>query len=244
MTMLDMTAASFRADPRAFVLLKSGRRLDLLDPDPQAWTDGDLAAGLSRTMRWGGASRWARPLSVDQHSLTVLAIREAEGPLTAGEGLRELLHEAAEFMLGWDCIAPLKAQLGAPFRQLETRLQAAVEARYRLPSWAAEDYAGRSSRRRLRGVPRRRLEPNRHGRGARHRDPAAPRRSSSSERVCALGAVAARSRAASLHGALPQTRARVPVQPVALPNARPLRRGEHHAALVLSSIAQRFQSDT
>ena len=129
------------ADPRAFVLLKSGRRLDLLNPDPEAWTDGDLAAGLSRTMRWGGASQRAHPLSVAQHSLTVLAIREAEGPLTAREGLRELLHDATEFMLGWDCIAPLKAQLGEPFRQLEARLQAAVDARYQLPSWTAEAYA-------------------------------------------------------------------------------------------------------
>ena len=141
MTMLDATAAPLGADARAFVLLKSRRRLDLLNPDPQAWTDGDLAAGLSRTMRWGGASQWAHPLSVAQHSLTVLAIREAEGPLTAKEGLRELLHDATEFMLGWDCVAPLKAQLGQPFRELEARLQAAVDARYQLPSWTAEDYA-------------------------------------------------------------------------------------------------------
>ena len=141
MTMLDATTAPLGADARAFVLLKSRRRLDLLNPDPQAWTDDDLAAGLSRTMRWGGASKWGHPLSVAQHSLTVLAIREAEGPLTAREGLRELLHDATEFMLGWDCIAPLKAQLGAPFRQLEARLQAAIDARYQLPSWTGEAYA-------------------------------------------------------------------------------------------------------
>ncbi len=141
MTMLDASTAPFSAHARAFVLLKSGRRLDLLNPDPQAWTDGDLAAGLSRTMRWGGASQRGHPLSVAQHSLTVLAIREAEGPLTAQEGLRELLHDSAEFVLGWDCVAPLKAQLGAPFRELETRLQAAVDARYQLPTWTAEDYA-------------------------------------------------------------------------------------------------------
>jgi len=55
--------------------------------------------------------------------------------------LRELLHDAAEFMLGWDCVAPLKAQLGQPFRQLEARLQAAIDARYQLPPWTAEDYA-------------------------------------------------------------------------------------------------------
>ena len=35
-------------EPRAFVLLKSRRQLDLLNPDPHAWTDDDLAAGLSR----------------------------------------------------------------------------------------------------------------------------------------------------------------------------------------------------
>ena len=141
MTLLDAAADRFAVDARAFVLLKSGRRLDLLDPDPQAWTDDDLAAGLSRTMRWSGASQWPHPLSVAQHSLSVLAIREAEGPLTAGEALRELLHDATEFMLGWDCITPLKAELGEPFRRLEARLQAAVDARYRLPAWTAGSYA-------------------------------------------------------------------------------------------------------
>ena len=129
------------AEPRAFVLLKSRRRLDLLNPDPHAWTDDDLAAGLSRTMRWGGASQWEHPLSVAQHSLTVLAIREAEASLTPGQGLRELLHDATEFMLGWDCIAPLKAQLGQPFRDLEARLQAAVVTRYGLPPWTPEEAA-------------------------------------------------------------------------------------------------------
>ncbi|MGO9391786.1 MAG: hypothetical protein ACLP2E_16420, partial [Rhodoblastus sp.] len=100
---------------------------------------------------------------------TVLAIREAEGPLTTQEALRELLHDAVEFMLGWDCIAPLKAQLGQPFRQLE-----AVDPRYQLPAWTAQNYAkhhkrARSTRGRLRAVPRRRLEPNRDGQGARYR---------------------------------------------------------------------------
>jgi hypothetical protein len=118
MTDATRTSAS-SAEPRAFVLLKSRRRLDLLDPDPQAWTEDDLAAGLSRTIRWGGASRWEHPLSVAQHSLTVLAIREAVDALTPGEALRELLHDATEFMLGRGCTRPLKAQLGEPFRTLD-----------------------------------------------------------------------------------------------------------------------------
>jgi uncharacterized protein len=31
---------------RAWVRLVSGRRLNLLDPDPASWTDHDLAIGL------------------------------------------------------------------------------------------------------------------------------------------------------------------------------------------------------
>jgi uncharacterized protein len=53
----DTTASPSGAESRAFVLLKSRRRFGLLNPDPHAWTDDDVAAGLARTMRWGGASR-------------------------------------------------------------------------------------------------------------------------------------------------------------------------------------------
>ena len=60
--------------PRAWVLLPSGKRLDLLDPTPFDWDDQDLALGLARTYRWGGHSAWPLPLSVAQHSLAVLAI--------------------------------------------------------------------------------------------------------------------------------------------------------------------------
>ena len=83
---------------RAWVRLSSGRRLDLLDLRPDAWSDEDLATGLSRTYRWGGHSTWSLPLSVAQHSLTVLAIRQRqEGrALAPGAALRELLHDADE----------------------------------------------------------------------------------------------------------------------------------------------------
>ena len=129
---------------RAWVLLPSGRRLDLLNPDPQAWTDHDLAVGLSRTYRWAGYSAWDLPLSVAQHSLTVLAIRQGSpGPdLTPTEALRELLHDAEEALLGgWDPITPLKPHLGPGFDALVQRLQAAVAERYQLPAWTAASYA-------------------------------------------------------------------------------------------------------
>ena len=129
---------------RAWILLPSGRRLDLLAPDPSSWTDGDLATGLSRTYRWAGYSAWDLPLSVAQHSLTVLALcRAASGPrLSPAEALRELLHDAVEALLGgWDPITPLKPYLGDGFAQLITRIQAAIDTRYALPAWTPESYA-------------------------------------------------------------------------------------------------------
>jgi hypothetical protein len=128
---------------RAWVLLPSGQRLDLLTPDPAAWTDSDLATGLSRTYRWGGYSRWELPLSVAQHSLLVLALRQQMQdlqPLVPGEALRELLHDAEEGLIGFDPISPLKPHLGVAFKSVTDRLRAAIDARYRLPVWDAAGY--------------------------------------------------------------------------------------------------------
>ncbi|MEO8714795.1 MAG: phosphohydrolase [Acetobacteraceae bacterium] len=127
---------------RAWTLLPSGPRLNLLAPDPQSWTDRDLAIGLSRTYRWGGYSAWDLPLSVAQHSLAVLALRrrDAAGKLTPAEAVRELLHDAIEALMGgWDPITPLKPHLGAGYARLARCLQAAVDARYDLPAWGAAD---------------------------------------------------------------------------------------------------------
>jgi len=127
---------------RAWVLLKSGRRINLLEPTATDWDDEDLALGLSRTYRWGGHSAWDLPLSVAQHSLTVLALREsiATKPLTNMEALRELLHDAEEGLLSWDPISPIKPYLGAEFSTLVTALKAAVAQRYRLPPWTPNEY--------------------------------------------------------------------------------------------------------
>ena len=127
--------------PRAWILLPSGRRLDLLDPQPDAWTDEDLAIGLSRTYRWAGYSKWDLPLSVAQHSLAVLAMREASGRLTAREALREITHDGTEALWGFDLLFPLKSQLSPQFERVDRRLQAAVDQRYQLPAWTEETYA-------------------------------------------------------------------------------------------------------
>src|SRR5271165_2463063 len=180
---------------RAFVLFRSGRRLDLLDPRSDGWTDEDLAHNLARISRWGGATRWRQSLSVAQHSLLVLQIREIEEDLTPREALRELLHDASEGLLGWDPIGPLKDYLGEPFRQLEHRLigpgrralRTAGVGRRRL----SPAQGRRSARRRLRSPSRRRLEPRRYARRARN-PLRAPRGGPSSDAwPRTLGAVAA-----------------------------------------------------
>jgi 5'-deoxynucleotidase YfbR-like HD superfamily hydrolase len=139
----EMTPTLTQSDMphRALVLLPSGNVADLAVPDPHSWKDADLAAGLSRTFRWGGHSAWLRPLSVAQHSLTVLAIREmTDGALDPDHALFELLHDGEEGLLGFDCIAPLKPQLGAPFAALCERLTSAIAVRYSLPELTQAQY--------------------------------------------------------------------------------------------------------
>lgn len=125
------------AAPRAWVRLPSGRRLDLLDPTPLDWSDEDLAIGLARTYRWGGHSVHPLPLSVAQHSLLVLALRQAGSATGLADPVarRELLHDADEGLLGFDPISPLKPFLGPGYAALAARLQGAIARRYALPAW-------------------------------------------------------------------------------------------------------------
>ncbi len=128
-------------DARAWVRLLSGKRLDLLDPTPFDWDDKDLALGLARTYRWGGHSAWPLPLSVAQHSLFVLQLRRLWFPAAhdARADLRELLHDADEGLLGFDCISVLKPFLGDAYRQLTARLANVIAIRYNLPAWTEKE---------------------------------------------------------------------------------------------------------
>jgi hypothetical protein len=123
--------------------MPSGKRLDLLNPTPFDWDDADLALGLARTYRWGGHSAWPLPLSVAQHSITVMLLRRAAAtaPLSPLVELRELLHDAEEGLLGFDAISVIKPFLGEGFRELTKRLEHAVFLRYGLPAWTAAEHA-------------------------------------------------------------------------------------------------------
>jgi uncharacterized protein len=122
--------------------MPSGRRLDLLDPTPFDWEDSDLALGLARTYRWGGHSAWPLPLSVAQHSITVMLLRRIHSPtpLSPMMELRELLHDAEEGLMGFDAISVIKPFLGDGFRELANRLEAAIFLRYAIPQWTEKEY--------------------------------------------------------------------------------------------------------
>jgi hypothetical protein len=130
-------------DVRAWVRMPSGKRLDLLNPTPFDWDDADLALGLARTYRWGGHSAWPLPLSVAQHSISVMLLRRAAAktPLAPLVELRELLHDAEEGLLGFDALSVIKPFLGDGFRALTARLEQAVFLRYALPSWTVREHA-------------------------------------------------------------------------------------------------------
>ena len=135
--------AALMVEARAWVRLLSGKRLDLLNPTPFDWDDEDLALGLARTYRWGGHSAWPLPLSVAQHSLLVLQLRRLAFPESHDRrlDLRELLHDADEGLLGFDCISVLKPFLGDAYRQLAERLANVIALRYSLPAWTEKDRA-------------------------------------------------------------------------------------------------------
>jgi hypothetical protein len=128
---------------RAWVRMPSGKRLDLLNPTANDWEDEDLALGLARTYRWGGHSAWPLPLSVAQHSITVMLLRRAAAPapLAPLVELRELLHDAEEGLLGFDAISVIKPFLGDAFRALTMRLERSVFLRYGLPEWSPDEHA-------------------------------------------------------------------------------------------------------
>ncbi|WP_371765539.1 phosphohydrolase [Massilia sp.] len=127
----------------AWMRLPSGQRVDLANPDPYAWSDNDLSLRIARVYRWGGESMYPEPLSVAQHSLAVLELRRqwAVEPLTVGQQLRELLHDAEEALLGFDPISKLKPLLGVPLREVSGRLSEAIAIRYQLPDWTKEEQA-------------------------------------------------------------------------------------------------------
>ena len=120
---------------RAWQRMRSGRRLDLLDPSPLDIEIEDIAHGLARVARWNGQTGGAHIFSVAQHTLLVDAIlrHRMTNALDRRLRLAVLLHDAPEYVIG-DMITPFKAVIGDSYRAVEQRLLAAIHLRFGLPA--------------------------------------------------------------------------------------------------------------
>lgn len=120
--------------PRAWQRMLSGRRLDLLDPSALDVEIEDVALGLSRVARWNGQTLGEHAFSVAQHSVLVLDILHQRRP-AAPRPLRlaALLHDASEYVTS-DLITPFKSALGSEYKEVEKRVQRAVNQRFGLPA--------------------------------------------------------------------------------------------------------------
>jgi 5'-deoxynucleotidase YfbR-like HD superfamily hydrolase len=110
----------------------SGRRLDLLNPDPADIEIEDIAHGLARVARWNGQTHGAHAFSVAQHVLVVEAIASDLNPGWPNAWrLAALLHDAAEYVIG-DLISPFKTAIGLDYKAFELKLLEAIHARFGL----------------------------------------------------------------------------------------------------------------
>jgi 5'-deoxynucleotidase YfbR-like HD superfamily hydrolase len=140
------TATAKRQTPRAWQRMLSGRRLDIIDPSPMDIEIEDIAHGLARVSRWNGQTKGKFPLSVAQHSVIVEKLLHANAPhFDQKWQLATLLHDAPEYVIG-DMITPFKAVLGDHYRQIESKLDAAVRIRFGLPA-TLPDYVSKAIKR-------------------------------------------------------------------------------------------------
>jgi 5'-deoxynucleotidase YfbR-like HD superfamily hydrolase len=119
---------------RAWQRMLSGRRLDLLEPSPLDIEIEDIAHGLARVARWNGQTKGAHAFSVAQHCVLVERLTQDLNPrITREVRLMALLHDAPEYVVG-DLISPFKSAIGANYKDLELKLQAAIHLRFNLPA--------------------------------------------------------------------------------------------------------------
>lgn len=134
-----MSTPDTTGKPRAWQRMLSGRRLDLLDPDPADVEIADIAHGLARVARWNGQTTGTHAFSVAQHCLIVEEIAAAlERKWPPAWQLAALLHDAPEFVIG-DLISPFKAAIGLDYKAFEYRLLAAIHRRFGLPETLPPD---------------------------------------------------------------------------------------------------------
>ena len=116
------------------VLTRSGRLLDLLDPQPEDITMEDIAHGLSRQFRYAGA---LGDYTVAQHSIHVMQSVRSNWPGDESYGLKDamrlaLLHDASEAYIH-DMPTPAKILL-SDYVNLEHRIMGAIFKKFNVVS--------------------------------------------------------------------------------------------------------------
>lgn len=99
----------------------SGKRIDLINPDPSQFDLHDIALALSRTPRFNGHTN--KPWSVLQHSMAVAKLVAKEYQLQA------ILHDASEAYI-CDVPSPMKRLLGQAYYDVEKRIQVAIGKKF------------------------------------------------------------------------------------------------------------------
>ena len=107
----------------AWVITLSGKRLNILQPDPEAIRIEDIACALARQARFNGHTRFF--YSVGQHSCL-----GAQVSPTKDVARLMLFHDATEAYIG-DLVSPVKA-LVPDFKIIEGRLEWAIAQRFGL----------------------------------------------------------------------------------------------------------------
>ena len=108
------------------IRLLGGTYIDLADPKSSDIKIGDIAGGLSNLCRFGG--QVPRFYSVAEHCIKATEIAEADGQ-SPEACFAVLMHDAAEAYCG-DCVKPLKLLLGDVYSQVESRIEAAIDAEF------------------------------------------------------------------------------------------------------------------
>lgn len=107
------------------ISLRSGRYLDLADPQPDQFTFADIAGGLSKICRFGGQVN--RFYSVAEHCWHCCGLAKSDGQRLDTQ-VAVLMHDAAEAFIG-DCVKPLKIML-SEYAAIERRIEAAIAEKF------------------------------------------------------------------------------------------------------------------
>jgi uncharacterized protein len=112
---------------------RTGAFFNLLEPDPETFTDEDLALGLSREHRWNGQTLGEFGYSVAQHSIAmVVLLRSRLRTKNELALLYALLHDAEEGLGIKDTITGLKIVLGATYIEIANSISEAIHIKYGL----------------------------------------------------------------------------------------------------------------